>query len=199
MNRTAILLLDLQVDFLDMQHGKMPVDPAGASRVIAAANAVLRGEVLAGALPVLIVNAFPPSATLANFFRRGAAIAGSAGAAIDPRIEVRPDVRCFAKQRSSAFTHPDLEPWLRAEGVTTLWMLGVFSEGCVRATALDARRLGFEVVVPTAAIATDASWKAAFATWSLRRAGVTLLRGFDEAPRVAPGVEAAPPQHASRS
>ncbi|MCO5125023.1 MAG: cysteine hydrolase [Rhizobacter sp.] len=187
MNRSAVLMLDLQVDFLDLQRGKMPVDAAGALRVIAAANAVLRDEALPGALRVLIVNAFPPSATIANFFRRGAAVDGSAGAAVDPRIAVRPGVRCFTKESSSAFTHPDLDPWLRAEGVTTLWMLGVFAEGCVRATALDARRRGFDVIVPTTAIATNASWKAAFAHWALRRAGVKLRRDLDrdldEAPR----------------
>jgi hypothetical protein len=106
--RTAVLLLDLQVDFLDVRRGKMPVDPAGALRVIAATNAVLRAEVPAGVLPVLIVDAFPP-------------------------------------------------------------------------------------------IATDASWKVAFAAWSLRRAGVTLLGDVEDVPRVVPLVESAPPRHASRS
>ncbi len=35
------------------------MDPAGAFRVVSAANAVLAGELLDGALPVLIVNQFP--------------------------------------------------------------------------------------------------------------------------------------------
>ena len=181
MPRTAVLLLDLQVDFLDEQRGKMPVDPAGAHRVIEAANAVLRGELLEGALPVLVVNRFSPTATVANFFRHSAGLEGSAGAALDPRIATTSAVRTFPKRQASAFSNADLEPYLRSEGVASVWVLGVFAEGCVRATALDAKRRGFKVIVPQAEIATNASWKATYAVWALKRAGVAVVAGAREA------------------
>jgi len=184
--RSAVLLLDLQVDFLDVARGRMPVDEGAALRVIAAANAVLAGEALAGALPVLVVNRFPATARFANFFRRGAAVAGSAGAGLDPRIIGAPNVRVFAKQRASAFSNPELRPYLEGQGVRRLWVIGVFAEGCVRATALEARQLGFEVVVPEAEIATNARWKAAFARWALGRGGVTVVRSLRESPGAAP-------------
>ena len=174
-SRTAVLLLDLQVDFLDTVHGRMPVSPEGALRVVEAANEVLEGRVLAGALPVLVVNQFPAATRVANYFRHGAAVAGSSGAELDPRIRAASGVRVFQKERADAFTNLSLEPYLREEGVEKLWILGVFAEGCVRATALSARRRGFEVEVPEAEIATNFSWKAAFAIWAMRRGGVTII------------------------
>ena len=171
----AVLLLDLQVDFLDNVHGRMPVSPDGALRVVAAANEVLEGRVLAGALPVLVVNKFPVAARVANYFRHGAAVAGSPGAELDPRIRAASGIRVFPKDRADAFTNLALEPYLREEGFEKLWILGVFAEGCIRATALSARRRGFEVEVPQAEIATNSSWKVAFALWALRRGGVTII------------------------
>jgi nicotinamidase-related amidase len=173
--RAAVLLLDLQVDFLNTTEGNMPVDRDGSFRVLAAANEVLAGKALAGALPVLIVNQFPASAKVANWLRHGAAMAGSAGANLDPRLNLAPGVRVFEKHEASAFSNPDLEPYLRQQNVGKLWVLGVFAEGCVRATALAGRRLGFEVMVPEAEIATNATWKAAFARWALRRGGVSIV------------------------
>jgi len=173
--RAAVLLLDLQVDFLDTVHGRMPVSPDGALRVVAAANDILEGRILAGVLPVLVVNQFPAATRVANFFRHGAAIEGSAGACLDPRIRVASGVRTFTKEHADAFTNRDLEPYLEHERVKKLLILGVFAEGCVRATALSARRRGFEVEVPQAEIATNSTWKAAFALWALRRGGVAVI------------------------
>jgi nicotinamidase-related amidase len=174
-SRDAVLLLDLQVDFMDAAVGKMPVSDRGADRVLSAANDILAGRVLQGALPVLVVNRFPAGARLANWFRRGAAVDGSAGAQLDPRLRVPAGMRVFPKQAASAFTNPDLEPYLRQHDVGKVWVIGVFAEGCVRATAHAARRLGFDVVVPEAEIATNAGWKAAFARWSLRRGDIAVV------------------------
>jgi len=173
--RAAVLLLDLQVDFLDTVHGRMPVSSDGALRVVAAANEVLEGRIFTGALPVLVVNKFPVAARVANFFRHGAAVAGSPGAELDPRIRAGSGIRVFPKERADAFTNPALEPYLREEGVERLCILGVFAEGCIRATALSARRKGFKVEVPQSEIATNSSWKEAVALWALRRGGVTII------------------------
>jgi nicotinamidase-related amidase len=173
-SKTAVLLLDLQVDFLDSEHGKMPVTAMSASRVIETANEVLAGRMLAGALPIFVVNRFPADAFLGNLMRRGAAVAGSRGAEIDPRINTLPGVKVFAKQRANAFSNPDLEPYLRSEGIEKIWIVGVMTEACVRASALAARRLGFEVAVAESGIATNAAWKAVLGRWLLQRGGVEV-------------------------
>ena len=171
----AVLLLDLQRDFLGGAGARMPVDPSGASAVLRAANAILTKRVLRGVVPVLVVTEFPASARVANFFRRGAAIGGTRGAALDPRVGLTDQIPVIRKARSSAFTNPALERCLRMHGVTELFVLGVFAEGCVRATVRDARRRGYPVTVIVDAIATNARWKLRIALWAMRRAGATLM------------------------
>jgi nicotinamidase-related amidase len=176
MTKTAALLMDLQADFLGHSGARMPVGEPDASRVIETANGVLAGNLLSGSLPILVVNQFPRSAWIGNFFRHGAAIAGTPGAMLDERVHVEPGVKVLPKQSPSAFSNHELEPYLRSRGVTTLYVLGVFAEGCVRATAVDGRQHGFDVVVPLDAIGTNSETKRRFAHWAMRRAGVILVR-----------------------
>lgn len=153
----------------------MPVDPADAERVIETARAVLEGKTLRNHLPVLVVNHFPSSARVANVFRRHAAIAGSKGAEIDPRIRPSPGTPMITKSRASAFSNPELQALLQAHRVRELVVFGVFAEGCVRATVADAIRLGYQVTVPIDAIGTSSWVKRRFALWALRRAGAHLV------------------------
>ena len=80
MHESAVLLMDLQRDFLDFAAGRMPVDESGGQAALRVANDVLARRSLADALPILVLNQFPAGARIANFFRNGAAIAGSVGA-----------------------------------------------------------------------------------------------------------------------
>ena len=170
---SAVLLIDLQTDFLD-PCGRMPVERGGVDAALDAANAILSGQALRGAMPIAIVNEFPPSARIANFLRRNAAIAGSEGAKLDSRIARRENLAVFPKQRASAFSNGDLTAFLRMREIEKIYVLGVFAEGCVRATALAALRLGFEVFVLEDAIATNARWKKRLALQSMKRAGAVI-------------------------
>jgi nicotinamidase-related amidase len=171
---SAVLLMDLQRDFLD-ERGRMPVDRRGAEAVIAAANAILFGQALHGALPIAIVNSYPPNSRIANFFRHHAAIAGTEGQKLDARIALPKGMATFAKEHASAFANPELDRFLKAEQVQTLYVLGVFAEGCVRATVLDAIRLGYKVQAIENGIASSAEWKRRFGVWSMKRAGASLI------------------------
>jgi hypothetical protein len=79
MPNAAILLIDLQKDFLDCEEGCLPVDRIGSEEVIKIANDVLAKKILPEVLPVFIMSKFPPSARIANFFRKNAALVGSPG------------------------------------------------------------------------------------------------------------------------
>jgi nicotinamidase-related amidase len=171
--KSAVLLIDLQRDFLE-KDGRMPVESRGALAVIKAANAVLSGKILPESLPVLIVNQFSPSARMANFFRRKAAIVGSSGAAIDTRVRFYDTVPVFSKATASAFSNPALEDYLHQQEVKKIYAVGVFAEGCVRATMIDAMRRGFVVRVLEDAIASNAAWKKRFALYSMKHAGAEL-------------------------
>lgn len=178
----AVLLIDLQRDFLDLQRGRMPVSESGAKAVLRVANDVLSQRTLVGALPILVVNQFPSAARLANFFRKGAAMVGTAGAELDGRLERSGTEKVITKASPSAFSNPELERYLRAHGVQDIYVLGVFAEGCVRSTAVDAVKRGFAVHVIADAVASNAAWKKAFALWAMTRAGAEILPSI-----VAPG------------
>ncbi|HVX47175.1 MAG TPA: isochorismatase family protein [Mycobacteriales bacterium] len=67
-----------------------------------------------------------------------------------------------------------LAEWLRERGVTTVEIVGIATDHCVRATALDAAREGFETTVRldlTAGVAEETTEKA---VESMRAAGVAL-------------------------
>jgi nicotinamidase-related amidase len=173
--KCAVLLIDIQRDFLDLERGRMPVSESGATAVLRAANDVLSQRILVGALPILVINQFPSTARLANFFRKGAAIIGSAGAELDGRLKRSGSEPVFTKAHPSAFSNPALERYLRANGVKDIYVLGVFAEGCVRSTALEAIKRGYSVHVIADAVASNAPWKKAFALWAMGRAGAEIL------------------------
>lgn len=153
----------------------MPVSESGAKAVLRVANDVLSQRTLVGALPILVMNQFPSTARLANFFRQGAAITGSAGAKLDGRLERSGSEQIFTKAHPSAFSNPELDFYLRANGVQELYVLGVFAEGCVRSTAVAAVKHGYTVHVIADAVASNAAWKKAFALWAMARAGAEIL------------------------
>jgi nicotinamidase-related amidase len=167
--------MDLQHDFLGANGSRMPVDTKGAAAVLGAANAILAKEVLASAIPVLVVNQFPASARIGNSFRNGAAVEGSAGAQLDGRLHNSAGIKVITKSCPSAFTNPELDAFLRAQGVREIYVLGVFAAGCVCATVRDAAQHGYKVNVIADVVASNARWKKKFALWVMKRAGATLL------------------------
>jgi maleamate amidohydrolase len=177
--------MDLQVDFLDVHKGRMPVEETGAAQVIAAARSVLLDDAVSGAIIVAIVNAFPRSQRIANFFRHHAAIEDTVGAALDQRISLPAETPVFSKACTNAFSNPGLHKYLQSHAITRLCIMGVFAEGCVRATALAARALGYDVCVPLDAIATNARWKLWLAKRSMRSHGISLPARLSEACRAA--------------
>lgn len=118
MARSAILLMDLQHDFLGAEGCRMPVEPGSVAPLIDTANAILDKAMLKDMLPILVVNRFPASDRIGNFFRRGAAVSGTRGAELDARIRSSSQVKVIDKASASAFTNPELDRYLRAENIT---------------------------------------------------------------------------------
>ncbi len=73
-------------------------------------------------------------------------------------------------------TPTGLDGYLRSRGVTAVVIVGLATDFCVAYSALDARRLGFDVTVDlTACRAIDLNGSLAEATGKMRDAGVVLL------------------------
>lgn len=72
---------------------------------------------------------------------------------IDPRVAPLPDELILDKNTSSAFHTTPIDLYLRNMQVETLVLVGVASDQCVLATAIDAADRGFHVILATDAVA----------------------------------------------
>jgi nicotinamidase/pyrazinamidase len=165
---TALIVVDVQNDFAD-PGGGLAVD--GGERIIEAVNGEIEQAVAAGALVVATQDWHPEHTP--HFAQDGGiwpvhCVAGTWGAELHPRLALPADAPRIRKGANgedgySGFTMRDplsgetiateLEDLLLATGVEAVVVVGLATDYCVKATALDAVRLGFRATVPTNAIA----------------------------------------------
>jgi len=169
----ALLLIDLQVDFLS-DKGRLPVGAANAARVIDVANSMVALFEERQWPIIVIINQFKISDVIGNICRRFAAVEGSDGGKIDPRVLVH-DVRHFSKAKSSAFTNPDFSEYLKNLGIRHVVICGVYAEGCVRATAVDAKRANLETVVLSDGVSSNRKSMYKWALSHMLNRGVQIM------------------------
>jgi len=169
--RKALLVLDMQRDFLEAQ-GRFPVDQGQAPSVIWSVNTLLAAAARQGWLIAAVYNSYSPW-DVENLFRNFAALRDSAGAAFDPRVEVQHLPR-FAKSEPDAFSNPALGAFLRKNGAETVAIAGVFAEACVTYTAMGAARSGFRPVVVSDAVASGSEERRASALETLKARSISV-------------------------
>lgn len=163
---TALVVVDVQNDFAD-PHGSLFV-PGGDEVVIRITDEVQRAA--AGRSLVVYTQDWHPPST-PHFAKDGGiwpvhCVADTWGAELHPGVVViGPLVRKGSNGEDgySGFTMRDpisgeerpteLEAILQESGITRIVVCGLATDYCVRGTVLDARRLGFETVVLTDAMA----------------------------------------------
>ncbi|HEY8846467.1 MAG TPA: isochorismatase family protein, partial [Candidatus Limnocylindrales bacterium] len=163
-SRTALVVVDLQNDF---------ADPAGSLAVHGAANLIpiINAEIVmaqAEQATVVFTQDWHPETT-PHFAKDGGiwpvhCVGGTWGAELHPDVEPEaashaPRVRKGANGEDgySGFTMRDpktgettsteLEALIREHGIERVVVCGLATDYCVKATALDATRLGFETAV----------------------------------------------------
>jgi nicotinamidase/pyrazinamidase len=146
----ALLIVDVQNDFCPT--GALGV-PEG-DKVVAPLNAWMREARLRG-IPVFASRDWHPANHI-SFKDRGGpwpphCVQDTPGAAFHPDLDLPPGSQIISKATSpdqdsySAFGGTDLAERLRRASVKRVWIGGLAQDYCVRATALDAIREGFEV------------------------------------------------------
>jgi nicotinamidase/pyrazinamidase len=110
-------------------------------------------------------------------------VVGTAGAAFHPALDVAPIRAVFSKgEYAAAYSGFEgvgpggsgLADWLAALAVTEVDVVGIATDYCVRATALDAVRAGFATTVLADLTAGVAPSSTAAALAEMRAAGVTV-------------------------
>ena len=150
--RAALLVVDASVGFTD------PESPLGsdADSVVAAIARLLKGFRARG-LPVYYTTVIYDDPAQASVFREKLPVLnelrpGSPLVEIDPRIAPAEGEAVIVKHYPSAFFGTDLAERLRREGVDTLYLTGLTTSGCVRASGVDALSHDLRVVVPREAV-----------------------------------------------
>lgn len=167
-SRTALVVVDLQNDFAD-PGGSLSV--AGGDAIVPRVNDEVRGALEAGATVVATQDWHPDSTP--HFAKDGGiwpvhCVAGTWGAELAPGFDLPADAPRIRKGANgedgySGFTMRDplsgeeisteLEALLRERGIERVVVCGLATDYCVRATALDAARLGFGVELLRDAVA----------------------------------------------
>lgn len=182
----ALLLVDVQRDFCP--GGSLPV--ADGDAVVPALNDWIDAARDAGC-PIFASRDWHP-ADHVSFEARGGpwpshCVQGTSGASFHPDLRLPQEAIVVSKATTpdsdvySAFQGTELARLLRERGVRRLWVGGLATDYCVRASVLDALREGFEVAVignAVRAVNVDAD-DGARALEEMRRAGATVL---EEAP-----------------
>jgi nicotinamidase/pyrazinamidase len=159
-SRTALVVVDLQNDFAD-PAGSLSV--AGGDAIVPRVNEEVAAALEAGATVVATQDWHPESTP--HFAKDGGiwpvhCVAGTWGAELSPGFHLPADAPRIRKGANgedgySGFTMRDpvtgeelpteLEALLRERGIERIVVCGLATDYCVRATALDAARLGFGV------------------------------------------------------
>lgn len=170
--RTALLLLDLQVDFLQ-PNGRLPVAQDQVPGMLEATNRAIRAAGAREMEVIYIGNEFSRWDIPANWFRNYAAIRDQPGTRIDERVLVIND-RYFPKCRGNAFSNPRLGEFLQSRNVRHVILAGVYANACVQFTALGALRQGYRVTVLRDAVAAANGRKRETALQRMQRRGVEI-------------------------
>ncbi|MGZ5300191.1 MAG: isochorismatase family protein, partial [Actinomycetota bacterium] len=158
--RTALLVVDVQNDFAD-PSGTLTVD--GGDAIVPRVNEEIAEARVAGALVAYTQDWHPASTP--HFFKDGGiwpehCVQGTWGAEFHPDLHVEGEVvrkgidgrdgysGFSVRDPESGETSPTtLEALLREHGIERLVICGLATDYCVVETVLDARTLGFPVVV----------------------------------------------------
>jgi nicotinamidase-related amidase len=137
--QTALIVIDLQQGIVAYPAAH-PIDGV-IQNAVALIEAFRRKE-----LPVVLVNVdgAPGGRTEQS---RAPRTFPDGWSALIPELNVQPGDHLVTKRARGAFTHTDLEAYLRAKGATQVVIVGVSTTAGVESTARQAFDLGFNVTL----------------------------------------------------
>lgn len=150
--RAALLIVDIQEDYTGPQAKKRYRD---GDRIVRVSNALLAQAQARGAVVVYIKNVIDNP--IMSAITGGVNAPGSPGTEMDRRLIKVPGAMTFTKNRSDAFSNPELDAFLRENHVDRLLLTGLDGAYCVDATVRGALNRGYKVKIFQEGIATESS------------------------------------------
>ncbi len=152
MNKQALIIVDVQNDFCP--GGSLPVP--GGDRIVEPINELIAKFQNAGAV-VIATRDWHPS-NHSSFSEQGGpwpvhCVQGTPGAEFHPDLKINKQVVVISKATTadkdaySGFDGTNLESLLRDHKISKVFICGLATDYCVKATVLDALKAGFETYV----------------------------------------------------
>jgi maleamate amidohydrolase len=153
--KPAILVIDAIRAFTDSEYPQALVVDQEISAIERLLSAARRIQV-----PIVFVTIgyHDPRAELGSWLDKSPGLGtlreGDRALDPDPRLKCQPSDLLLLKKGSSGFFKTSLAEWLRERNVDTCIITGFTANGCVMATAIDARQHGFRTIIVEEAVAS---------------------------------------------
>jgi nicotinamidase-related amidase len=169
----ALLVIDMQIDYID-ENGKFPIEKSQISSLIGTVNNIINDFHGNNYQIIYIRNNFRKN-NVKNIFRNFAVVEGTAGAGIDPRINIVSD-NIFDKYTPSAFSNKRFENFLINNQINELYLCGVMADECVYETALSAFNSGYIVNYYANAVGSSSIKNIEKAIKKLKNKGINIIK-----------------------
>jgi nicotinamidase-related amidase len=171
-SQKALLVIDMQIDYID-ENGKLPIEKSQINRLIKTVNNII-GDFHGNNYQIIYIRRYFRKNEVKNIFRNFAAIEGTPGAEIDPRINIVSDI-IFDKYTPSAFSNKNFENFLIKNQINELYLCGVMADECVYETALSAFNSGYIVKYYANAVGSLSIKNMEKAIIKLKNKGVNII------------------------
>lgn len=172
--RSALVIIDIQEDYTGPQAKRYYHD---SDRMIGTSKVLLAQAQSKGILVVYVKNVIDNP--IVSAFTDTLNAPNSPGTEMDRRLTRVPGAMTFIKNRSDAFSNPELDVYLRENHVNQLFLTGLDGAYCVNATARGALNRGYNVTLFRDGIATESGKSIEQLVRRWREAGAKVKSGSD--------------------
>jgi nicotinamidase-related amidase len=171
--KSALLVIDMQIDYIG-KNGKFTIENNQIENLIGITNIII-DEYYNNSYKVIYLRNIFRENDFRNRFRNYAAIEGSSGTEIDPRINIVSEY-IFDKYTPTAFSNMDFEIFLIENQINELFLCGVMADQCVYQTAISAHNKGYIVNYFSNAVGSSSAKNIEKAIRKLGKRGVNIIK-----------------------
>jgi nicotinamidase-related amidase len=171
--KKALLVVDMQIDYIG-ENGKFTIENNQIENLIGITNRIIDEYYKNNYKVIYLRNIFKKN-DFRNKFRNYAAIEGSTGTEIDPKINIVSEY-IFDKYTPSAFSNVDFENFLIENQINELYLCGVMADQCVYETSISAYNKGYIVNYFSNAVGSLNVKNIENAIRKLKKRGVNIIK-----------------------